>query len=128
MISQPISKTRLWTSRTLSGLVAAFLLLDGVTKIFKPAFVWKPRCAWVSRAGHCGHRRRAACLHDSVCHPAHRNPGRRGVDGYLGGAVATNVRVSGPLFHTMFPVILGCIIWGGLRLRDRRLQSALASA
>jgi hypothetical protein len=45
--------------------------------------------------------------------------------GYLGGAVATNVRVSGPLFNILFPVIFGCVVWGGLYLRDKRLQSLL---
>jgi hypothetical protein len=44
--------------------------------------------------------------------------------GYLGGAVATHVRVSHPLWtHTLFPVYLGVLIWSGLLLRDRRLRA-----
>jgi len=46
--------------------------------------------------------------------------------GYLGGAVATHVRVKGPWFNILFPVIFGCLVWGGLYLRDRRLQIVLA--
>jgi DoxX-like family len=35
--------------------------------------------------------------------------------GYLGGAIATHVRVGNPLFsHVLFPVYLGVLIWGGL--------------
>ena len=46
--------------------------------------------------------------------------------GYLGGAVATHVRVGNPLFgHTLFPVYLGALLWGGLCLRDRRLRALL---
>ena len=38
--------------------------------------------------------------------------------GYLGGAVATQLRVGSPLLtHTLFPVYLGALIWGSLLLR-----------
>jgi hypothetical protein len=48
--------------------------------------------------------------------------------GYLGGAVATHVRVGSPLFtHVLFPVYLGIFIWGGLFLRDVRLRQVLAT-
>lgn len=44
--------------------------------------------------------------------------------GYLGGAVATHVRVGDPLFtHALFPVYLGVMIWLGLYLRDERLRA-----
>ena len=44
--------------------------------------------------------------------------------GYLGGAVATNVRVEAPLFsHVLFPIYVALLIWGGLWLRDARLRS-----
>ena len=45
--------------------------------------------------------------------------------GYLGGAVATHVRVGAPLFPVIFPVILGAMFWGGLYLRDQRVRSLL---
>lgn len=46
--------------------------------------------------------------------------------GYLGGAVATHVRVGNPLFsHVLFPVYVAALIWGGLWLRDRRLRMLL---
>ena len=46
--------------------------------------------------------------------------------GYLGGAVATHVRVSSPLFsHVLFGVYLGIVVWGGLWLRDARVRALL---
>ncbi len=46
--------------------------------------------------------------------------------GYLGGAVATNLRVGLPLFgHVLFPVYVGVLLWGGLLLRDDRLRAVL---
>lgn len=44
--------------------------------------------------------------------------------GYLGGAVATHVRINSPLFtHTLFGVYVGIIMWAGLYLRDPALRS-----
>ena len=46
--------------------------------------------------------------------------------GYLGGAIATHVRVGNPLFsHVLFPTYVAALIWGGLWLRDRRLRKLL---
>ncbi|MGI9040637.1 MAG: DoxX family protein [Gemmatimonadales bacterium] len=44
--------------------------------------------------------------------------------GYLGGAVATHVRIGSPLLtHILFPVYVAVLIWGGLYLRDERLRA-----
>jgi hypothetical protein len=44
--------------------------------------------------------------------------------GYLGGAIATQVRVGAPLLSTgLFPVYIALFLWGGLYLRDARLRS-----
>ena len=44
--------------------------------------------------------------------------------GYLGGAVATHVRISSPLFtHTLFPIYVALLLWGGLYLREPRLRA-----
>jgi hypothetical protein len=45
--------------------------------------------------------------------------------GYLGGAVATKVRVGAPLFDIIFPVFLGALLWGGLWFREQRLRELL---
>lgn len=47
--------------------------------------------------------------------------------GYLGGAIATHVRVGNPLAsHTLFPIYVAALLWGGLWLRDRRVRGLLA--
>ena len=45
--------------------------------------------------------------------------------GYLGGAVASQLRVGNPPFNIVFPVILGALVWGGLWMRDVRLKAWL---
>lgn len=47
---------------------------------------------------------------------------------YLGGAVATHVRVGNPLFsHMLVPVYIAILIWGGLYLRDVRVRTLAQS-
>lgn len=46
--------------------------------------------------------------------------------GYLGGAVASNVRAVQGLFNTMFPLVFGVLVWVGLWLRDSRLRNLLS--
>lgn len=44
--------------------------------------------------------------------------------GYLGGAVASQVRIASPLLtHILFPVYVALLLWGGLYLRDPRLRA-----
>jgi len=46
--------------------------------------------------------------------------------GYLGGAIATHVRVENALFtHTLFPIYVALFVWGGLFLRDAGLRAFL---
>jgi hypothetical protein len=45
--------------------------------------------------------------------------------GYLGGAVASHVRVGEGLFPVFFPVMVGVLVWLGLYLRDVRLRSLI---
>ena len=46
---------------------------------------------------------------------------------YLGGAVASHVRIGNPLFsHDLFGVYIGILAWGGLYLRNTKLRTLLA--
>ena len=46
--------------------------------------------------------------------------------GYLGGAVATHVRVENPLFsHVLFPIYVALPLWAGLYLREERLRALI---
>ncbi len=45
---------------------------------------------------------------------------------YLGGAVATHVRLGNPVFtHMLSPVYVAIFLWGGLYLRDARVRAAV---
>lgn len=45
---------------------------------------------------------------------------------YLGGAIASHVRIESPLLsHVLFPVYLGQLLWGGLYLREPRLRGLI---
>jgi hypothetical protein len=46
--------------------------------------------------------------------------------GLLGGAVATHLRIENPLFsHTVFPLYVGLLMWGGLWLRNAQVRALL---
>ena len=45
--------------------------------------------------------------------------------GYFGGAIATQLRATGPSFPTFFPLIIAALVWGGLFLRDERVLPML---
>ena len=124
---QPMSGTRIWIGRILSGIVSAFLLFDGATKLFKPAFVVKatvelgyPESAIIGIG--------VVLVLSTLLYLIPRTAifGAVLLSAYLGGAVATHVRVSAPLFNIMFPAIFGCVLWVGLYLRDRRLRAILS--
>jgi hypothetical protein len=122
----PISKSALWTGYILSGLSVLFMLFDGVAKLIKPAAV-------VTTTVQLGYPESAitglgiALLVSTVLYAIPRTSvlGAILLTGYLGGATATHVRVGGPLFNIVFPGIFGVLIWGGLYLRDRRLQALI---
>jgi hypothetical protein len=43
--------------------------------------------------------------------------------GYLGGAVATQLRAGSPAFEDVFPVLFGVLVWLGVYLRDLRVRA-----
>ena len=121
----PVSKKRPWAGIVISGLPALFLLVDGVMKLVKPAPV-------VEGTVKLGYPETVilplgivllACTLLYVI-PRSSVLGAILLTGYLGGAVATHVRVGDPLFsHVLFPIYLGVLIWLGLYLRDDRLRA-----
>jgi DoxX-like family len=115
---------RPWAGHVLSALPAAFLLVDAGMKLVKPAVVVEATVA-------LGYPERVIVPLGIVllaCTALYAIPstavlGAIALTGYLGGAVATHVRVGGGVFPVVFPVILGVLLWGGLYLRDERLRS-----
>ena len=122
-----ISKTTLWAGRSLSALAALFLLMDGLSKVMKPPAV----IAGTVQLGYPESVIVGLGVLLLVCTFLYIVPqtailGAVLLTGYLGGAVASNLRVGSPLFsHVLFPVYIGLLVWGGLYLRDVRLRSLL---
>ena len=122
-----MSKSRIWGSRIMIGLIVVFMLADSVGKLVKPQAVVEATVAlgWPESAiiplG-------IILLLSTLLYAFPRTSflGAILLTGYLGGAVATNYRADTPLFtNILFPVYMGVIAWGGLWLRDRRLQALL---
>jgi hypothetical protein len=45
--------------------------------------------------------------------------------GYLGGAIASQVRVQASWFNVVFALVIAGLVWGGLWLRDVRVRGFL---
>ncbi len=122
----PISRKSLWIGRVLGALPTLFLLVDGGMKLVKPPLVVKatlelgyPASAIVGIG--------LVLLASTVLYVIPRTAvlGAILLTGYLGGAVATHVRVSAPIFNILFAVSFGVLLWGSLWLRDNRLRELL---
>lgn len=124
--SAPISKGRLWAGRIMGGLPALFLLADAVMKFVKPEPVIKETV----RLGYAESMIMplgAVLLVSAILYLIPRTAilGAILLTGYLGGAVATHVSANEGWFPIFFPVIFGVLLWGGLWLRDDRLQKLI---
>lgn len=111
----------------LSTLAILFLLMDSIGKLIKPDEVVKgtlelgyPENALTGLG--------VILLISTLiyCVPRFSVLGAILLTGYLGGAVASHVRLENPLFsHILFPVYLGFIIWAGLCLRNNKLKDLI---
>jgi hypothetical protein len=122
----PISFSRkaLWAGRAVSALPVLFLLMDGIMKIFPPEIVVKATLD-------LGYRESVivplglVLVASTILYIVPRTAvlGAILLTGYLGGAVATHVRVGDSTFSMIFPVIVGSLLWLGLYLRDERMRA-----
>jgi hypothetical protein len=125
----PVSKPALWTGRVLSGLVIVFLLFDGAIKLVP----WPVVTETMDRMGYGSSESFARTLGGITiaCTVLYAIPptsilGAILLTGYLGGAMASHMRIDSPLFsHTLFGFYLGLMVWGGLWLRDRSLRTLI---
>ncbi|HVK62121.1 MAG TPA: DoxX family protein [Bdellovibrionales bacterium] len=117
----------LWTGRILSGLATAFLLFDAVMKFFMdklPPEALEAGAAlqWPIELMPIVGTILLICTILYVI-PRTSLLGAILLTGYLGGAVASHVRVSNPLLtHTLFPIYIAVFIWLGLYLRSAKLR------
>jgi hypothetical protein len=113
----------------MSGLVIAFMLLDGGMKLV-------PLDVVIKSTADLGYPPSPALARGLgmvvlLCTALYAFPrtsvlGAILLTGYMGGAVASHLRVGNPLFsHTLFGVYLAILAWGGLYLRDARIRALL---
>ncbi len=114
---------------TMSGVVIAFMLLDGGMKLVPLDVVIKS----TAELGYppSPELARGLGIVALLCTALYAFP-RTSVLGailltaYMGGTVATHLRVGNPLFsHMLFGVYLAVLTWGGLYLRDARIRALL---
>ena len=125
----PVSSGAQWTGRVFSTIIVLFMIFDGVIKlppldVVTQAMVplgWPADPNMARLLGVIGLIATAlyALPRTSVL-------GAILLTAYMGGAIATKLRIDSPLFsHTLFGVYLGVILWAGLFLRDPRLRALI---
>jgi hypothetical protein len=117
----PGSKKMLWAGRITSALPALLLLFSGAIKLLKPA----PVLEEFARLGYSESVVVAIGILELACTAVYLIPrtsilGAILLSAYLGGAVATHVRVGDPFYG---PVVLGVMVWAGLYLRLGELRA-----
>ena len=124
-----VSRSSLWAGRVISALVVLFLLFDAIIKLMRvPAAL-----EGTARLGFSESVVLPLGMVLLACVALYAIPrtsilGAILLTGYLGGAVASNVRVGNPLFgYILFPVYVGVLLWLGLYLRDGRLRILISS-
>lgn len=117
----------IWAGRIMSGLVALFLLFDSVIKLVKLPIAVEG----TMQLGYPEHTVVGIGVVLLVCLIVYLIPrtaifGAILLTGYLGGAIATQVRVGSPLFsHVLFPIHVALLVWGGVFLRCPRLRALI---
>src|SRR3989442_3845047 len=118
---------RSWAGIILTAVPVLFLLFDSAIHLM----VIPPVVESFTQLGYRIGTSRSLGLIELVCIALYLIPrtsvlGAVLLTGYLGGAVATNLRVGSPLFsNTLFPVYVGVLAWGGLFLRDERVRALI---
>jgi hypothetical protein len=122
-----VAKRRPVAGYILTGLVGLFLTFDTMVKVLmRPSAV-----NGTIQLGYPANTVLWIGLIELVCLGLYLLPqtsvlGALLLTGYLGGAIATHVRVGSPLLtHTLFPIYVAALIWGGLLLREQRLRTLL---
>lgn len=119
-----VSGPRIWTGRVLTALALLFLLFDSGIKILNlaPAVQGTVGLGFQPSVVVPIGRVLLVCAILYII-PRTAIFGAVLLTGYLGGAVASQVRAGNPLFsHVLFPVYFAFLVWGGLYLRDARLR------
>ena len=116
------SKKLIWTGRILSALTGLLMLTSGINLIFIRSADVKANFAKFGYPEHAITAIGWAALVSAILYliPQTSMLGAILLTGYLGGAVATHVRVDDPAF--VAAIAVGILIWLGLFLQDERLR------
>lgn len=124
-----MSPKAILAGRVLSGIAILFFAMDAGGKLIAPAAMIANSPPIGLPADPAFYRLLGVIL--AVCTALYVWPrtaflGAVLLTGYLGGAIACQLRVGSPLLsHTLFGVYLGLFVWGGLWLRDARVRALL---
>lgn len=119
------SAAALWAGRILTGVAALFLTFDTAIKLVSA----KVAVDATLPLGFSAQQVPLIGSIEAICLvlwliPRTAPLGAVLLTGYLGGAIATHLRLGNPLFsHVLFPVYIGAMVWAGLYLRDTRVQA-----
>jgi len=114
-----------WTGWSMSGLMILFLLFDGGSKLALESHVVEATTG-IGYPADVIRPLGIICLVCTILYAIPRTAilGAILLTGYLGGAIASKVRIEDPLFSSvLFGVYFGILVWGGLYLRDERLRA-----
>ena len=125
-LALPASNTMLWAGRIMSALAVLFLIFDGMIKVMRLA----PAVEGTTQLGYPESVVLSIGILELACLAVYLIPRTAVLGGvlltvYLGGAIATHVRMESDLFSIIFPVIIGLLLWGGLFLRDARMRALI---
>ncbi len=126
MQTVPAVRWRTWTAAGLKVLVVAFLLFDSITKLLRAPQVvegTKQLGFPVETIVPIG----VALLAITILYVIPRTAvlGTVLLTGYLGGAVASMVRIAAPTFNLAFPILFAVLAWGATYLLDERVRALL---
>jgi hypothetical protein len=116
-----------WAGWGASGLMIVFMLFDGVSKLALERHVVEA----TTQIGYPLDVIRPLGALSLACTLLYAIPrtailGAILLTGYLGGAIASKVRIEDPLFSSvLFGAYFGVLVWGGLYLRDPQLRSLM---
>ena len=122
----PGSMKTVWTGRVLTLLSVLFLVMDSLMKVFKAKLAVdatkdlgypESTVVWIG----------VVLLVCTIVYALGQTSvlGAVLLTGYLGGAIASNVRASTPVFNIIFPLIIAAMIWGGLLLRCGKTRQVM---
>src|SRR5512146_1347140 len=126
MEAGPMVRWRRWTATGAQALLVAFLVLDAGMKVLRAA----PAVEGTAQLGYPSGALvpiGLVLLAFTVLYVIPRTAvlGALLLTGYLGGAVASQVRTGAPAFSIAFPLGFAVLVWAVLRLRDDRLRGLL---